>query len=188
MDHNDEQKVILKSLELLKKETAKLEYRIGSIEHNGSLFGACNVLDSAATYIVESQGPVLLSNIPLKTKSEADDFEIKLNDAKFCDEVITNMTEFYGNPNSTNTKQALFSIINKIFSAELLCQYTWTGKSDPKQKENKKYPFKNMTKILDVVLKVMQQIDAEYTMKELSRDVTYKVLKYAYKFAKPNKN
>lgn len=98
------------------------------------------------------------------------------------------MEELFGNQIPINIKQALPVVINRLFSAELLSQYTWTGKSDPKQTGNKKkFAFKTMTNILAIVLQIMQRIDESYDNEKMNRDITYNVLKYAYKFAKLKK-
>lgn len=86
---------------------------------------------------------------------------------------------------AVNTKQALSTIVNKLFSSNLLGQYTWTGKTDSKSTEKrKKYAFKKMKEILDLILHIMKRIDYNYSVEKLYRDITYSILKYAYKLTK----
>lgn len=95
---------------------------------------------------------------------------------------IKQLEELFGNTIAVNTKQALSTIVNRLFSPNLLGQYTWTGKTDSKSTENrKKYAFKTMKEIFGLILHIMKHIDDNYSVEKLNRDITYNILKYAYK-------
>lgn len=78
-----------------------------------------------------------------------------------------------------NIKQAVPTIVNTLIQPEVLSKYTWTGKSS--SKAVKKNAFRSLTEILDIIFQTMRAIDDKYTLDKLSHDITYNVLKYAYK-------
>lgn len=79
--------MILDLLDNLRKETAVMEYRLKSLERNSlPLVSSSNSADEKSW---ESENSLLFLNLPLKTKLDADEFELKLNEPEFRNIVVS---------------------------------------------------------------------------------------------------
>lgn len=65
-----------------------------------------------------------------------------------------------------------------MFSAQLLAQFTWSGKST---KNVRKHAIKGYKFILGVVYETILAADSTYTMNQFEDDCVKKVMKFAFK-------
>lgn len=71
------------------------------------------------------------------------------------------------------------SVVDIIIAPEFLGGFTMTGKTS--KKNEKKNKIKVFTNVIELIRKVVMAADSSYNKVQFERDLTYKVMKYAYK-------
>lgn len=211
---------ILASVEILRKEAARLDYRISTLDKIP--ISEINI-DDVQSFELENDNRIqkpselkvaLDLNLPLETVDVINEFETKLKDTEFRNIVVSfnesflfvscyvlyqrslerintkkkkfqinHLEQIFSKSTSLNMKQALLLITNTLISPKLLSNFTWTGKSGTKSGP-KKQAFRQLNEIISLIFDIMQRFDDKYTIEKLHKDITYNVLKYAYKFQK----
>lgn len=87
--------------------------------------------------------------------------------------------KLHGSSGELNASKIIKSVVNAIIAPELLQKHTMTGKSD--KKDVKKLRFKIYVNVLKIVKRVLLAADTSYNEIKFRKDLTYKVMKYAYK-------
>lgn len=70
------------------------------------------------------------------------------------------------------------SVAQAIISGSLLKTYTWTGRSNSHDEEKKKLSVKK--NVVGLIYDVVKAYDENYSRSECTKDMIYKVCKYAY--------
>lgn len=76
-------------------------------------------------------------------------------------------------------KKILASIVYAVIAPDLMSQFTMTGKSGNKSITKEK--FKKYVNIINVLWRVANAADDSYTKARFEHDLTYKIMKYAYR-------
>lgn len=82
-------------------------------------------------------------------------------------------------------KKILGSVVYAIIAPELMCQFTMTGKTAIKNVTKNR--LKTYVNILNISWRVINAADASYTKGQFEKDITSRIVKYAYKFRFVNK-
>lgn len=87
--------------------------------------------------------------------------------------------KMHGNTGEMDGSKIIVSITNAIISPKLLATFTMTGKTV--KKGVKKNRLKDFVNIIGLIQMVVGSADKTYTQTKFKNDLTYKVMKNAYK-------
>lgn len=89
--------------------------------------------------------------------------------------------KMHGNTGEMDGSKIIVSITNAIISPKLLATFTMTGNNCLVKKGVKKNRLKDFVNIIGLIQMVVGAADKMYTQTKFKNDLTYKVMKNAYK-------
>lgn len=98
-----------------------------------------------------------------------------------CSLQICRLKKAYENSTIRNLKHPLSTIVNALIAPKVMSMYTWTGKAN-------KLAFKPFLEVQNVLFRTVREINQNYSLPKLKKELIYNVIEYAYKYANSDCN
>lgn len=86
--------------------------------------------------------------------------------------------KLFGNCGELDASKILRKLAFHIFTAELLSDFTWTGKTN--KRGVRKFAIKDYKLLLSLIYETLHAADSSYTKGKFEEEFVAKVMKYAY--------
>uniref|UniRef100_A0A1B0DGN7 DUF4806 domain-containing protein n=1 Tax=Phlebotomus papatasi TaxID=29031 RepID=A0A1B0DGN7_PHLPP len=137
------------------------------------------ILQNSAPPKAPPKAAMHLANVgefPLASIDELEEFNKKLNDAEFKNDILAQMNKIAGTDGKCNGDKIAFIIADKMFERQVLTELTWTGFSRTGRVKKAFNVYKN---IIQLFYEIVHDADNAFTEKKAEDFFKEKILKHA---------